>query len=111
MEDYRARLATLSPNFFYFRYLTLTIRPTAWNPDCDEEPNSTANLTLEILVSWRTIVRLPAAAQMCAPVPRRGGGGAVCRKAGRTAAQTLLCTICEHIHAISLTMARTLLYP
>jgi len=38
-------VATLSPNFFYSRYLTLTICPTAWNSNCDEEPNSSVTLT------------------------------------------------------------------
>ena len=44
MEDYRAQVATLSPNFFYSRYLTLTTRPAYcefYNSDHDEEPSST----------------------------------------------------------------------
>ena len=58
-------------------------------------------------------VRLPTAAAQDAPVPRRGGlvkagGGAVWSGAGRTAAQTLLCTICKHTSAIALSLAQPL---
>ena len=46
-------------------------------------------------------------------MPRRGGlveagSGAVCCGAGRTAAQTLLYTICKHTHAIAFSLAMTL---
>ena len=63
--------------------------------------------------STKRSVRLPAAACVNARVPRRGGlveagSGAVVSGAGRTAAQTLLCTICKYTRVIALSLSRLL---